>query len=398
MTNFFVRACRHILFTLLFSALALSLSLTFALPAVAQQSDDPLQLPPAETWTALNEGWSGVYSELEQHLDPDKNYVVWSIIAPKKPLDLRRADSFREFLQHNPSKNISISHNLVAWRCQVPNGDYYMGATGFSGERTGQSAKMVKAGWGLTTFLATFTDGWLSPSIMTGTLWDDRNKKEDVYSLAVEVSGQSCEQMLRYLHDFIMHPDLPMRKFGLRVDPEKFEGGGCISFASSLLQRAGILPQMLKASNRDLWANMYRFGGNDLPLPEATTVPRLQWREGQKPRKIGISQFFSQTWNASIQGGVKLSLLDPELMLWGMKNLDDHLLQNTREVIHFPGDCVRGESCLLRRSEKIDDHFDKQTARVSSLARAWKKNLENQGYRMQMLTLRESPFLIFQKP
>lgn len=349
---------------------------------------------PDELWELVNNGWGGPYSELVPHLSFNKNYIIWSIIAPEDPLDLRRPDFFRRFVTTKSSKkSFSISHNLIAWNCQV-DGKRYMGATGHSGELSGQSIKLVKAGYGLTSFLAKFTDGWLSGGFHTGDIFADRSQKEEIYSLVVEVPEKDCANMLGFLKKFIYHPRKPYQNFGLTLKPEKFEGAGCITFAATLMKKAGIFTEVFKKSNRDLWASHYRFGGNDLEIPPDTVLPRISWREG-KPKRVSINEFFSANWNAGLRG-VHLRLIDPELLVWGYKNLSQNLVTRPRKVVQIPQECGRGDPCTAKRIP-VNDQYDKQAPQVSRAARSWKAKMLNKGYRMKQLIIRNEPFIIFDR-
>ena len=371
--------------------LLFSLICLFSLPVDAQRYD----ISPNELWDSVNDGWGGVYGNLDAQLNPNKNYIIWSIIAPKVPLDLRTPDFFKQVISTASTKEaLSISHNLVAWRCDTPQG-FFRGATGHSGETEGQSTQMVKAGWGLTTFLSTFTDGWLSGGSHTGFIFSERARKEEIYSVVVEVSANECTNMLQFLKKFITHPNRPYENFGLTLNPEKFEGAGCISFAESLLKRAGILTDLFNVSERSLWASHYRFGGNDLQTPINTSVPRISWREGEQ-KKVSINEFFTANWNAGTKG-VNLKLLDPELLVWGVKNLSPNLSQKPRVVFtETQRSCGSGQVCGGRHV-KINDKFDKKAQAASQQARAWKRSMESRGYRMSELTVEDEPFLIFER-
>lgn len=363
----------------------------------AAYSHPKVDFNPDDTWDSINEGWIEPYSLLMPHLKPGRNYVAWTIIAPKVPIDLRQPDDFRQFITSLTSKkSLSISHNLVAWNCQLPNGQFYSGATGHSGEISGQSKKMVKAGYGLTTFMSTFTDGWLSGAFHTGGIFEERSKNEETYSLVVEVSSQDCANMLGFLKKFIYHPKTPVQNFGLTLNPEKFEGAGCISFASTLMKKAGVLSQFFDHALRSLWASPYRFGGNDLEIPENTIVPRVSWLEGRK-KKVSLIEFLQPNWNATVKG-VNIELLDPELLVWGLKSLSPRLQKSPRQVFVPGRECRRGDPVSCGGSyRKVDDNYDSQAARVAKDARQWKSKKLAEGYEMTEVLIMDEPFLIFSK-
>lgn len=374
---------------------SLCLLFTFVLCPLWAFGDDS----PDAIWSRVNDGWSGPYSELMSYLDSKKNYVVWSIIAPEEPLDLRKPDFFKKVIStKSVKKSFSISHNLVAWNCKLPSGRRVFGATGHSGESDRQSVKLVKSGYGLTAFLAKFTDGWLSGGFQTGSIFSERAKKEEIYSLVVEVSAQDCANMIGFLKKFIYHPRKPYKNFGLTLDPEKFEGAGCITFAEALLKKAKVFTEVFKASHRDLWASHFRFGGNDFEVPPNTVLPRISWRE-ENPKKVSINEFFSANWNASLRG-VKLNLIDPELLVWGYKNLSPELASRPRVVVHagrHSHQCDEDMEDCGPRWIPVNDSYDKLAPLVSRAAKAWRNRMLKKGYKMKQTFIQNHPFIIFDR-
>lgn len=372
------------------SVLALSLLISF--PLFAQD----FGASPRQLWNKLNDGWGGAHADLEPHLPEGKNYIVWSIIAPKKPLDLRTPDYFRSVLtQSDSKKSLSISHNIVGWKCDLDDG-FYQGATGMSGETMQQSASLVKAGYGLTTFLATFNDGWLSGGYHSGHIIAERSAKEDVYTLVVEVSKSSCSRMLKFLKSFIYHQNRPFEKFSLALNPEKFEGGGCINFAATLMKKAGVLSQMFNSSERSLWASTYRFGGNGFELPPFTQVPKISWREG-KPKKVSLLEFFNANWNNAKTHGVNLKLMDPEILVWSFKSLSPALAKSPRGFYGQRKKRCSQDSYCDRPYYTINDKFDKQTKMAAQKAKAWQSSMYDKGYRMRELEFEGQTVLVFDK-
>lgn len=372
------------------SILVLSLLISFQLFA------QDFGISSRQLWNKLNDGWGGAHADLDLHLPEGKNYIVWSIIAPKKPLDLRTPDFFRSVLTLNSSKqSLSISHNIVAWKCNLEDG-FYQGATGMSGETMQQSASLVKSGYGLTTFLATFNDGWLSGGYQSGHIIVERAGEEEVYTLVTEVSRSSCSNMLKFLKSFVYHPKRPFEKFSLALDPEKFEGGGCISFAAALMKKAGVLSQMFNSSERSLWASTYRFGGNGFELPPFTQVPKVSWRE-DKPKKVSLAEFFNANWNNAKTHGVNLKLIDPEILVWSFKSLSESLAKNPRSFYGLRRERCDSEDYCERPYYVINDKFDPQTKRASQKAKTWQNSMYDKGYRMRELELQDQTVLIFDK-
>ena len=93
--------------------------------------------------------------------------------------------------------------------------------------------------------LAVYTDGHLNPeSEVDGYVTKNLKKRGAIFG-AFEVTEEQCGAMQGFLSDFVHHPNRPFGRFSNVGDPEKFEGGGCVTFASALMKKAGILETVI---------------------------------------------------------------------------------------------------------------------------------------------------------
>lgn len=354
----------------------------------------------------VNEPWLEPLSELRRSMKPGRNYVFWIISPPQEPLDLRSAEHFRRFINANSSGHPSISHNMVAWSCGRNEG-----AVGMTGETQQQALKMLKGGFGLTTFFSVFTDGIIDGTDTVTEVAEDLSKKTGLVVLGVEVEAAACSQMVSFLNSFLRHPREPFRKFGLTVSPERMEGGGCISLATTLLKKAGIFTDLLPLADRELLAPEALMGGN-MAAPENASVPRLPWLKGEA-KSIGVGRLLKTPW-ASDKGGIPLRLPDPELLIVLMQSIWETRLAalpatqaaaeraelartalGTR-VVRSGSDDAGASTSLSIRYVPINERFDAQTARMAKAARGWTAR-NRPGAEIRRGSLMGSPVIVIDR-
>ncbi len=279
----------------------------------------PLPSPgPEETWAGANLPWYGILRDVKANLAPDRNYLVWIHVPARHPLDLRTSDRFRKWIIATPPAEMSISHNMVAWRCRNGQGEMKEGATGMTGELAGQSGKMIERGFGLSAFLSVFTDGYLNPSIEVDQYVRNNLDERGVVFAAFEVTPEQCAGATGFLHDFVFHPRQPYTRFGLLPEPGKMQGGGCVTLASELMKRAGILDSVIPHFYRHLKARRALMGGNLPRVPVQTEPPAMPWL-GTKKRKISLQRLMLTNWTTGLGPFVDFSQMDPEKMLYALR-------------------------------------------------------------------------------
>jgi hypothetical protein len=291
----------------------------------------PLPVPgPAETLYGIYQPWMGALRDLKAQLRSDQNYVIWIMVPPQHPMDLRSADRFRRWLLATPPQEMSISHNMVAWTCRLPNGQASEGATGMTGEGSDQTSKLVKRGYGLSAFHSVFTDGYLNPVWQVDSYVQANIPQRGAFFLAFAVSAEQCAAMNDFLRSFVMHPSEPFKRFGLTPRPNLMEGGGCVTFASELLKRAGILESVIPQFYRHLKARRDFFGGNLGAPPVQTEVPSPPWLEG-KPHDVSRLTLMTRAWDLGSKEMITLSVMDPEKMIYVAKQFAELYLARLPE-------------------------------------------------------------------
>lgn len=417
-----------LLVALILTAVGSGLSFADAAPMTER---DELQ----SYFAQLNGGWFDDLGKLQAELDPKRSYVVLNMIEPGLPMDLRSAELFRRsYVAPGLSDSFNkpaLGHAIVAWQCARPGKKPVRGATGLTGEASGQSGQMVKAGWGLTPIVSTYTDGYLQTAESIGSTLQWRKAKERMWSLAVEVEPAQCESMVRFLRAFLFHPSRPMNNFGLAVDPEKMQGGGCGSFASAMANHARLFPPaMIEAFHRQVSAPTSLFG-RGLPAPELVIPFAVKNGRPGEIHKVSLLRFLDGPWSG---GGPQesIDIVDPELILFVMSQIHKAHLSSLKEDVELgrvsPAEAEKIEATYRRRypmtrtvksrtpwndpsvpvpapqtgepwyvrSIPIDRTFDANAEQLDRLTREWWRDRRERGGRSRFVFYPHTAFLVIE--
>lgn len=348
-------------------------------------------------------GWPEALLPLKKSLSARKSYVFWIVNPPETPLDLRSAEHFRKFLKRNSFFRGGISHNFVAWSC--PGKISFEGITGMSGESYQQSRKMFEDGFGLSPFISTYTDGFLETKATAQKNLVEKTEEFGMVAVGFEIPHSQCEEMVNFLEDFTFHPNKPFLKFGFLSDPEKMEGGGCVNFASTLIQKAGVMkeivPQFYRAFSVD--KNLFSKPSN---LPPFTSLPEYEFSSQRLP----LPQLLDQPW---LMGEVQLKIMDPELVLHSFKIIKNAYLsklsvaQKESEKSNLEKTAF-GDRWVLSsqfhsatkewepRNYRVDASFDSQAARVAKATSQFMMEKLKSGTTIRKLEVLGSPVLLLE--
>ncbi len=206
--------------------------------------------------------WPRYLKRLE--LPRARNYVIVSFLPTNYPLDLSDpVKAQRSFLKAalSPGMDTKIGHTIIGWQCGA-----HQGMTSMSGANGPQVFQLLREGWGFVAALSTYTDGKLYPEGAHRIANLEGIERGRAIVTATEVSSAECEALRQALTRFVTHPKQPVRNFGLMLAPERFEGGGCISFGFYLANAAGVMRDVTPTLRREvpLYAAMLGSGGAEL--------------------------------------------------------------------------------------------------------------------------------------
>ncbi len=376
----------------------------------------PPKLTPAQILSGIYQPLTGPLKELEKTFRTGKNYVVWIHVPAQHPLDLRSSELFRRWALATPVVELTISHNMVAFRCMNESGKLQTGATGMTGASNLQEAKALIAGHGLSIFFDTYLDGHLNPQQEVGAYITKNLAKRGAIFGAFEVTQKECGEMQNFLSDFVHHPRRPFERFNNVGDPLKFEGGGCVTFASALLLKAGQLASVIPHFFRDFYAARYLFGGNLGPVQDVEPFA-TPWLNGER-RSISFNLFWNNPWNleaSGFPGSVYLHQIDPEKMVYTLKQFASVYLESQSAEVRARDERWLANSTLGSRVSvgannladpggimeythtTIDDAFDDEMAEVGQAARSWFRERLRSGSHIRLERVVGMPALLLEK-
>lgn len=246
-----------------------------------------------------------------------RDYVTVAFLPTKHPFDLRNARAARATLVRgltDPTAEIEnatkIGHTIVGWQCGA-----HQGMVSMTGAEPEVALAMVAQGWGFAPFFSIFTDGKLYPEGGHKRLHMERLRTGGGVVMAVEVGRAGCEGLRTALRRFLTHPNKPATRFGLMLDPGRFEGAGCISFAAYLLNAAGVMREVTPHFRRrvPIHAGMIGVPGVRPPGVEPYIPPDPSCCTGPRPILAAITS----DWAAS-PVVERIMALDTELVLAGL--------------------------------------------------------------------------------
>lgn len=376
----------------------------------------PAKPSPAQILGGIYQPWTGPLRELEKTLRHDRNYIVWIHVPAQHPMDMRSSEMFRRWALAIPATELSISHNMVAFRCRGPNGEMLTGATGMTGASKLQEVKALLAGYGLSVFFSTYTDGHLNPQREVDEYITKNLRKRGAIFGGFEVTEEQCGAMRAYLSDFVHHPRRPFERFDNVSNPEKFEGGGCVTFAAALMNKAGVLDTVVPTFYRRLRAARYLLGGNLSPVADVQ-APATNWLGGRR-RSISFNLLWNNPWHQAptdFPGYVELRQIDPEKMVYTLKQFGQVYLEGLsgelraregRRIASSPlGKRVVVSANNLRNPGgaldftryTIDDSFDSEMVVTGQVARRWFREKVAAGHRIRLEQAVGMPVLLLEK-
>ena len=336
-----------------------------ALAVLAACSPDTPAIPtaaaPADAVLARFEqaDWPQPFAFLSSALGPDKSWVLLAQVPAPVPFDLSSPAAAQAAMQRLAAQpwrilraGTALGHVMAGWSCAG-------GARGLvakTGALDGQPLRMLMAGWGLSTALATYLDGSLqsasdlSPAQLA-ILSEGRG-----HLIAIEVSAQDCAALRDALADYVTHPDNPAGHYGLLGPVAAMSGDGCIAFAQWLAGRGGAVSGLDTAFDREVPLRSSYIGTGTVASPDVSPF-RAVLPDGSCPAPITPQDLRDGPWDAGAALG-SVTILDPELLFAGLTAL--------RQAAGLPS------AWHLRRSlPATDPGVARAQAAVLDWARGW---------------------------
>lgn len=281
------------------------------LPLVEPERTDPLAPYEAADWPKY-------LKRLE--LPRERDYVILAYLPTKRPFDFSSpAVAQRSVLaaladRASEADGASkIGHTIVAWQCGT-----FQGMASQTGAGGRESLDLVLAGWGLIPVFSTYEDGHLYPEGGHKVSYMRALAAGRGVVTAIEVDRGDCLNLRAELTRYLSHPNQPTRHYSLLLDPRRYEGGGCISFAFYLAGAAGVMKPVWPHYLRDIEIRQTMIGTIGSVPPGV--IPYRPPGCGPGCTKRGLTELATTPWET---GPVidRLRVPDGELVLAGLVGL-----------------------------------------------------------------------------
>lgn len=336
-----------------------------------------------------NLGWPQTLTKLYYQLnEKPKNFFLLVSRVPSIAVDFRSPEGMRHSINSfSFQKHFHPGHEMIGWKCRI-GGQRFESMLGFSGESNDQHKVLLEAGWGLSSLLATFKDGFLQdPQELEKRFQHflEENKKAEeagdsrrifLAATVIEITESDCEKIVNETFEFINHPKNPVENFSMILSPYKYEGAGCGSFAVHFMEQIESIKSLIPLFRRQFDLPNYLFG-TGTALPEGVEIPE---KIAQVALKKPVSKFklVTSSWTSALAPNVNVEILDPELLVyWQKLSFDAYFDRNnwTKQKKSFNKNkaIARGvwenvediyDSTRSNRYVAIDKNYDERTKSI----------------------------------
>ncbi len=325
---------------------------------------------------------SRTYKEIIKK-DPESNYVFIFVYRSAAYLDWSSPSNLAwTSIQSEIAKKVnsdasSIGHAQIAWHCHDKGGNLVSGATGQTGDSNDQDIGLLLKGWGLSILDAVFTDGMLESEQVVESRMKIADKTKNFSWMAIKTTSDACLGLSNFVHDY--DKSGAAKNYGFPVDPFKFEGAGCTSFAN-----AAVTKTELKIPLSEAWVRHVRVPKKYMgKLDEGHPLTKLLEMAKNKDeiKKIPLSSFLfgNVAWAKENEEYKDFYYYDPELFYESMI----HLENKYRE---FSG--IRSKNPLRSKT------YDSSQLKTRQISESWFNDLLSNNKRIKMDKIHNTTGLI----
>lgn len=294
---------------------------------------------------------------------PSASWLDWS-----SPSNLARTSVNSTLAKRFFDLPTTIGHAQIAWSCRDNGGTLLShGASGQSGENNGQSLASLSRGWGMSILEFVYNDGELEYEQEVDARIRNGAEKNQFSWAGFKVPVKNCLQMAEFVEQY--QKAEAFKNYGFPVDPLKFQGAGCTSYANAAVAKSGAAIPI-----RDTWVRSYeipedQLGRNGAPPSHTVIVP--QARIPGREKQIGLNEFLfgNLTWAKAGEKSIHFSYYDPELFYESF----NHLENDYRQAHGLP-------LKTATRTPTLDEFQQKLKAKAD----AWMKELQAKKTPMEL--------------
>jgi len=242
--------------------------------------------------------------------------IDWS-----NPTALSRSTAVAGILLKTCGTASAIGHAQVAWAYTDEQGHAVFGAAGQTGGHGPEGLKATLAGWGLSVMGTVFLDGKLENEQIVLDRTKLADEQNDLAWVAIKTDRKTCEKMAEFVQEYARSG--AAKNYGFPVDPLKFEGAGCTSFADAAFYKTGLNIPLFEASKRQLKIPLKYVGVLDKPIPN--TRPPMLAAGPEDEKKVSASDLFfgNTSWASASEPHRDFAFYDPELYFESLASMEN---------------------------------------------------------------------------
>lgn len=273
--------------------------------------------------------------------DPDSSYIFLFVYRSatyldwSNPSDLAKTTLVSQITRRLKNDASSIGHAQIGWSCNEGNGHIISGATGQTGQNGSEGFQIVKNGGGLSVLDTVFTDG----SLETENEVIEKMKKADEHNnfawLAIKTNYSSCSEMAKFVSDY--DKSGAAINYGFPVEPLKFQGAGCTSFANASISKAHLANMPLsKAWVRHIKIPLKYVGKLSETLPNTRPLEVAKDKASEKLVPMSDFLFKKIEWAGENDEYKDFYYYDPELFYESLVDLENRYREHAGMVLKNP--------------------------------------------------------------
>lgn len=299
-------------------------------------------------------------------------YLDWST-----PSNLARTTLYSQLMKRINKDASSIGHAQLAWHCSLGNDKYIDGATGQTGQHGSEGTQLTLKGLGLSVLDVVFLDGYLESSEEVQERIEIADKRNNLAWVAIKVDKDSCLSVSNFIDKY--NKLGAAKNYGFPVEPLKYEGAGCTSFANACLLKTDKNIPITNSWIRKVKIPLKYSGKLYETLPNTTIAYRAE--SPDKEYKVSFTDFLfgNVQWAKNNEEHKDFYYYDPELFYESVVNMENYY----RDRIGLK----------LKKSYRSD--FEDETQINNKLvSQKWIKELLNNGNRIKLDKIHSTSGLI----
>lgn len=271
----------------------------------------------------------------------------------------------------------AVGHAQVGWVSNDGKGHIISGGAGETGQHGGEGAKAALSGWGLNVMEMVFLDGHLESKqevLDRIKLADDR---KGFSWMAIKTDHNTLMKMVNFIQEF--DKSGAAKNYGFPLDPLKFQGAGCTSFANASFYKTDLNIPIFEASKRKINLPLQYMGKRTEPVPN-TRSPELASGSDQEKKVSTFNILFNKVnWASESEPHKDFEFFDPELYYESMIEMEN---------------VVRKESNMELKPFSRTKELDASQKKVKEVSENWVKGLMSNNVPIKIATIHNTSGLV----